>query len=89
MAEICIGTREELIHELNQRPLPSWNDRIDALVRRFARAREMAAKELEPKTQIVNVPRRTIKTKDDIETWIDEVKEELETALKKGPIVIQ
>jgi len=87
--EISIGTREELIKELNQRPILSWNDRIDALARHVARAREMAAKELEPKTQIVSIPRRTIRTKDDIETWLQEVKEQLKAALKKGPIVIQ
>jgi hypothetical protein len=86
---ITIRTREELIQELDQHPLRSWDDRIDALTERFARAREMAAKELEPKTQIVKIPRRTIKTKEDIETWLQEVKENLKAALKKGPIVIQ
>ena len=49
----------------------------------------MAAKELEPKTQIVKIPRRTIRTKEDIEAWLQEVKENLKAALKKGPIVIQ
>jgi hypothetical protein len=89
MEEISAGTREELIRELNQHPIQSWNDRIDALAGRFARVREMAAKELEPKTQIVNIPRRTIRTKEDIEAWLQEVKERLKAALKKGPIVIQ
>jgi hypothetical protein len=87
--DITIKTREELIKELNQHPLRSWNDRIDALAERFARAREMAAKEIEPKTQIVKIPRRTIKTKEDIDAWLQEVKENLKAALKKGPIIIQ
>jgi hypothetical protein len=33
-------------------------DRIDALAERFTRARELTAKELEPKTQPVDLPRR-------------------------------
>ena len=87
--EITIGTREDLIGELKQYPLRSWNDRIDALAGRFERARELAAKELEPKTQMVKIPRRTLKTEEDIESWLEEVREKLKAALNKGPVVIQ
>ena len=78
-----------MIKELDQRSIQSWNERLDALTGRFARAREMAAKELEPKTQIVDIPRQTIKTEEDIEAWLQEMKKRLKAALKKGPIVIR
>ena len=87
--KISVGTRPELIKELDQRSIQSWNERTDALTGRFARAREMAAKELEPKTQIVDIPRQTIKTDEDIETWLQEMKKRLKAALKKGPIIIR
>jgi FtsZ-binding cell division protein ZapB len=87
--EITIGTRDELINELKQYPLRSWNDRIDALAGRFERARELAATELEPKTQMVKIPRRTLKTEEDIESWLEEVREKLKAALNKGQVVIQ
>ena len=78
-----------MIKELDLHSIQSWNDRTDALTGRLARAREMAAKELEPKTQIVDIPRQTIKTEEDIETWLQEMKKRLKAALKKGPIIIR
>jgi hypothetical protein len=87
--KISIGARSELIKELDQHSIQSWNDRTDALAGRFARAREMAAKELEPKIQIIDIPRQTIRTEADIEAWLQELKKQLKAALKKGPIVIR
>ena len=89
MSEPLVRNHIELVKELDKNPLHIWNDRIDALAGRFARAREIAAKELEPKTQTVDIPRRTIRTDEDIDTWIEDVKLQLKTALKKGPIIIR
>lgn len=87
--EITVGTHNELVNALKQYPINSWSDRIDALSGRFSRARELAAKSLEPKTQIVDLPHRTFKTEDDIDVWVQEVKEQIKTALGKGPVVIR
>lgn len=88
-AALSVGTREDLIKALQKHPLKVWKDRIDALPERFACAREMAAKELEPKAQTVNIPRRTLKSEGEIEVWIKEVTDQLKTALSKGPVVIR
>ena len=87
--EITVGTHDELLKALKKYPINSWSDRIDALSNRFSRARELAAKSLEPKTQTIDLPRRTFKTEHDIEAWIQEVKEQIKTALGKGPVVIR
>lgn len=87
--KLATGTREELIAALEGHPLSRWGDRIDALSSRFARAREMAAKAMEPKTQTVHIPIRTLESEQDIDDWIDEVKEKLKAALSKGPVVIR
>lgn len=86
---LSIGTREELIKAIGLHPIHVWNDRIDALSGRFARAMELAAKALEPETQTVDIPRRILKTDEDIDEWVREVKEQLKEALGKGPIVIR
>ena len=89
MSELSVGTRQELIATLDSQPVSAWKDRIDALGERFARARVLAAKELEPKTQSIELPRRTIKTNEDLEAWMQEVKKKLKEALTKGPVVIR
>jgi hypothetical protein len=88
-ADLSVGTLEDLIKALQKHPLKVWKDRIDALPERFACAREMAAKELEPKAQTVNVPRRTLKTEEEIDAWVNEVTDQLKAALTKGPVVIR
>lgn len=87
--EITVGTHDELLKALKKYPINSWSDRIDALSGRFSRAREQAAKSLEPKTQTIDLPRRTFKTENDIDVWGQEVKEQIKTALGKGPVVIR
>lgn len=86
---ITVGTHDELLKALKKYPINSWSDRIDALSNRFSKARELAAKSLEPKTQTIDLPRRTFKTEDDIDVWVQEVKEQIKTALGKGPVVIR
>jgi len=88
-ASLTVGTREDLIKALQKNPLKIWKDRIDALPERFATAREMAAKELEPKSQTVNIPRRTLRNDEEIDAWVKEVTDQLKTALIKGPVVIR
>jgi hypothetical protein len=88
-ADLSVGTLEDLIKALQTHPLKVWKDRIDALAVRFACARELAAKELEPKSQTVNIPRRTLKTKDEINSWVKEVTDQLNDAFTKGPVVIR
>jgi len=88
-ASLTVGTRADLIKALEKHPLKVWKDRIDALPERFATAREIAARELEPKAQTVNIPRRTLKNNEEIEAWVKEVTDQLKTALSKGPVVIR
>ena len=84
-----LGTHVDLVAALTQHPLVVWRDRIDALPGRFDRAREQAARSLEPETQTVDIPRRTLKTEPDIDAWIQDVREQLTNALVKGPVVIR
>lgn len=85
----ALGTYDELVAAIKRYPLAGWGDRIDALSGRFARAREMAARALEPQMQTVHIPRRTLKTEQDIDAWVKEVSDQLKSALDRGPVVIR
>jgi len=86
---LSVASREALIKELDKNPIHVWKDRFDALAGRFTRARELAAKELEPETQMIEIPRRTIKTQEDIDAWLKEIKAKIEEALRKGPVLLR
>lgn len=89
MDPLSIATIEDLIKTLKRNPISSWNDKIDALRKRFSKAREMAAKELEPKTQTITLPKRTLKSAEDVEDWIEEVSGLLSESIPKGPIILR
>ncbi len=89
ISNLLVGTRQELITELAAHSAKSWKDKTDALDRRFTQAREQAMKELEPKTQPIVIPKRLLKTDQEIDDWIEEVKKKLKEALTKGPIVLK
>lgn len=87
--EIRVQTTEDILSTLNKVPLSSLRDRVIALPSRFEQILVQAAELLEPQAQFIQVPRRTLKTEEDIDAWAEEVKGQLKAALDKGPIVIR
>jgi len=79
----------KLVSILKQFSFRWWQDTIDALPGRTDKAREMASKLMEPQTQTVDIPRRTLKTQQDTRLWLDEVEKSINSALAKGPVVIR
>jgi hypothetical protein len=56
---------------------------------RFQQAQQDAAKLMEPQVTFVSVPRRTLKTVEDIDAWLAEAREDLVSALQRGPVGVQ
>ncbi len=85
---LSVGSETDLIRSLEQTALPAWKTKTDALSQQFARAAMAAAKLLEPKTQRVHLTSDTLKTEQEVKTWLAGTEKELLAKLKKGPIVI-
>jgi gluconate kinase len=58
------------------------------LPQQFSNAAFSAAMLLEPETQTVKLTSGTLKTEDDVKSWLVNVEKELLGKIKKGPIVI-
>jgi len=89
MPKIQVENTEAVLNTLDAIPLTTFKDRIAAMPGRFDQILFDGAKLMEPQAQEMKVPRRVLKTEAEIEVWINEVKSQLKTALKKGPIVIR
>jgi hypothetical protein len=87
--EVKLGTTDEVLQTLEQVNLSTFSDRVAAMPSRFGKVAANAAKLLEPATQFIQVPRSTLKTEDEIDVWVEDVKQQLKDALQQGPIVIQ
>ena len=85
---LSIGDDSNLLRTLEETPLPNWKTKIDALPQQFSSAAVAAAMLLEPKTQNIKLISGTLKTEDDIKSWVKDVENDLLTKIKDGPIVI-
>ena len=85
---VKLGNQKEVLGTLQQRPLASWRDRLDALPTRFDKARTEAAKRLEPKAVSLKLPPATLKSAEDVDLWWETAREEIIEKLKQGPVII-
>ncbi|HOS29006.1 MAG TPA: BREX system P-loop protein BrxC [Deltaproteobacteria bacterium] len=87
--KVDVQSTGDILATLDNVSLAMFSDRVAALPARFDNVVVAAAELLEPEAQIVQVPKRMLKTEQDIDTWMDEVREQLKAALSKGPVVIK
>lgn len=87
--KIQVATTEEVLATLDSLSLSALKDRVAAIDSRFDAVLTSTAELLEPQAQFVKVPSRTLKSEEDIETWLAEVREQLMTAFELGTIIIR
>ena len=88
VTELNVGTDAALLEALDAAPLAAWENRIAALPARFARAREEAAKLLEPKAVRVRPKPATLKTVVEVDEYLDTLRAEIMTLIEGGSPVI-
>jgi len=86
--KVAVKSTADVLATLDNCSLAMFADRVAAMPARFDNIAAGAAEMCEPEAQFIQVPRRTLKTTEDIEEWVEEVKEKFKEALPLGPIVI-
>ncbi|MCU5787652.1 BREX system P-loop protein BrxC [Alloalcanivorax marinus] len=87
--KVAVQSTQEVLNTLDQCALAMFADRVAALPSRFDNVAVAAAELCEPEIQFIHVPRRTLKTDEDIDAWAEEVKQQLKAALPDGPISVK
>jgi hypothetical protein len=82
-----LSSPEKIVESLTARGIAQWRDMAAAHPSRVGEALYDAAVELEPKTQMVPIPRRTLKTDDDLDTWLADVRTKIAPRLLAGPVL--
>ncbi|MCR9155224.1 MAG: BREX system P-loop protein BrxC [Bacteroidetes bacterium] len=77
-----------LANHLSKLSLDGWRTKISALDAQFQAAREEAIKLSEPKAELYNMPKRTLKSEAEIDSYLQEVKQELTDLIKTSGSVI-
>ena len=90
-----IATRQELLDNLDSRPLAAWQAEVDAVRERASRALAEAATRLgagsgdEPAPTRVTIRPVTLADEAAVRDWLQEQEERLLEAVRKGPVVLR
>ena len=84
-----LSTDEALLAHVEAHPLTAVQTEIDAVAGRLQQAIERAAQRLEPRVQTVSVERITLRTKEDVNAWLEKTKVRLMEAIGRGPILVK
>ncbi|MCK8514977.1 BREX system P-loop protein BrxC [Methylonatrum kenyense] len=87
--KIAVQSTQEVLSTLDQCAPAMFADRVAALPSRFDNVAVAAAELCEPEIQFIHVPRRTLRSDEDIDAWAEEVKQQLKAALPDGPISVK
>jgi hypothetical protein len=83
-----LGSDEEILAALRSRNLTDRKNLLDAVPQRFTRALEEATRLLEPKAVRVTLPSASLKSTEDLDQWLSEVRALVEDQLKEGPVIL-
>ena len=87
--KVEVQSTSDVLTTLDNCVLSGFADRVAAMPARFDNVASSAAEMCEPQAQFIQVPRHTLKTDEEVDAWVDNVKKRLKAALKNGPIVIR
>ncbi|WMT75399.1 BREX system P-loop protein BrxC [Bradyrhizobium sp. Ash2021] len=82
-----LATPDEIVESLSACGVGQWRDITLALPARVEAALQDAAIEIEPKTQSVAIPRRTLRSEADLDAWLGEVRAAIAPSLAHGPVL--
>ena len=85
---LVVGTEEQLLATLDGKPLKTWEDWILAVPQRIGKAREQAAKLLEPTSVCVRAKATTLHTAQDVDSYLAELRAEIMAHIDAGHPVI-
>lgn len=87
--KVQVQSTNDVLDTLHGCSLSTFVDRVAAMPSRFDNVAIGAAELCEPQIQFIHVPRRTLKTDEEIDAWAEEVKRQLKSALQNGPVSIK
>ena len=83
------GSEQEVLASLERISLDGWRTRTAALPQQFADARAEADRLVEPKIRHVRLPNATLRTEEDVKSWVAHTEQKLLEQVRKGPIAIR
>ena len=87
--DLDVGADQTLMDSLENASLHDWENQLLALRTRTDRAREEAARLQAPKARAFRPPQATLNSREEVEAYIHDLKEQLLAQVDKHPLIIQ
>ena len=84
VAQLTIGTDEELLANLDATPLAAWEDKIAAPQGRVKKVREETAKLLSPRVVRIPIPQVTLKSVEEVDDYLAMLRVEMMKQIEAG-----
>ncbi|MBI4233819.1 MAG: BREX system P-loop protein BrxC [Chloroflexi bacterium] len=85
---IAVADEEQVLGTLRGNSLANRRTLVEALPQRFQKALEEAARLVEPKAVRVTLPSATLRTEQDLDTWLEGVRKVVKDQLREGPVML-
>jgi hypothetical protein len=84
-----MGTDNALLATLNSKPLRVWESEAAAMPAQLQKARDAAARRLNPQTRRVSLPSATLKTEAEVDAYLEQVRAEIMKHVERGnPVIV-
>lgn len=87
-AIVPLGSEQDILTALRSSSLSERHNLLDAIPQRFTKALEEAARLLEPTAVRITLPSTTIKNEAELDSWLDDAREQIAEKLKDGPVIL-
>jgi len=87
-ATVPLGSEQDILTALRSSSLSERHNLWDAIPQRFTKALEEAAQLLEPTAVRITLPSTTIKNEAELDSWLDDAREQIAEKLKDGPVIL-
>lgn len=85
---VSVETTDAILKTLDAISLSAFGDRIAAMPARFDQVLLGAARMMEPEVQEFSFPGGMLRNEQDVDAWVEDVRQKLKSALQNGPIAI-
>jgi len=84
-----LGTDDKVLSSLQDVGLSTWQDQTDALSGRFAKLRSELVQARQPKARSLAMKRAVIGNQAELESYLENLRNEVEPALAHGPVILE
>jgi len=87
-SEVDVSSPEKLLAQLNDAPLSTWKEKTEVVRARAVRARQEAARRVEPQAVNISLGGATLKSAEDVDAYLAAARDRIMKAIDDGSTVI-